>query len=67
MDCFFKEKVNIDANPKQCLFLQDKLMANEQEPKSVTNMEKLAEVRKHSERDPKMDREILTESKMKGI
>lgn len=67
MDCFFKEKVNNDVNPKQCLFLQDKLMANEQEPESVTNMEKLAEVRKHSERDAKMDREILTESKMKGI
>ena len=30
-------------------------------------MEKLAEVRKHSGRDAKMDREILTESKMKGI
>ena len=42
-------------------------MANEQEPESVTNMKKLAEVRKHSERDAKMDRELLTESKMKGI
>lgn len=67
MDCFFKEKVNIHVNPKQYLFLQDKLMANEQEPESVTNMKKLAEVRKHSERDAKMDRELLTESKMKGI
>ena len=51
MNCFFKEKVNIDVNPRQCLFLQDKLMADEQEPESVTNMEKLDEVRKHSERE----------------
>lgn len=67
MNCFFKEKVNIDVNPRRCLFLQDKLMADEQEPESVTNMEKLDEVRKHSERDAKMGKEILTESEMKGI
>lgn len=42
-------------------------MADEQEPESVTNMEKLDEVRKHSERDAKMGKEILTESEMKGI